>query len=31
MYYDGGLDERQATVITSQRGCLNRKRIVRGK
>ncbi len=31
LYYDGGLDERQATVITSQRGCLHGKRIVRGR
>jgi len=31
LYYDGGLDERQATVITSHRGVLARKRIVRGR
>lgn len=31
LYYDGGLDERQATVITSHRGLLARKRIVRGR
>lgn len=31
LYYDGGLDERQATVITSQRGSLTGKRIVRGR
>ena len=31
LYYDGGLDERQATVITSYRGILTGKRIVRGR
>lgn len=31
LYYDGGLDERQATVITSQWGGLSGKRIVRGR
>lgn len=31
LYYDGGLAERQATVITSQRGDLLGKRIVRGR
>jgi len=31
LYYDGGLDERQVTVITSQRGRLTGKRIVRGR
>lgn len=31
LYYDGGLDERQVTVITSQRGSLSGKRIVRGR
>jgi DNA polymerase (family X) len=31
LYYDGGLDERQATVITSHRGALMGKRIVRGR
>ena len=31
LYSDGGLDERQATVITSQRGNLAGKRIVRGR
>ena len=31
LYYDGGLDERQNTVITSQRGSLSGKRIVRGR
>ncbi len=31
LYYDGGLDERQATVITSQFGTLSGKRIVRGR
>ena len=31
LYYDGGLDERQATVITSQRGSLTGRRIVRGR
>ena len=31
LYYDGGLDERQATVITSHRGALAGKRIVRGR
>lgn len=31
LYYDGGLDERQATVITSQFGSLSGKRIVRGR
>ena len=31
LYYDGGLDERQATVITSHRGSLAGKRIVRGR
>jgi putative hydrolase len=31
LYYDGGLDERQATVITSQWGNLTGKRIVRGR
>lgn len=31
LYYDGGSDERQATVITSQRGSLTGKRIVRGR
>jgi hypothetical protein len=31
LYYDRGRDERQATVITSQRGILSGKRIVRGR
>ena len=31
LYYDGGSDERQATVITSLRGSLTGKRIVRGR
>ncbi len=31
LYCDGGPDEHQATVITSQRGPLNGKRIVRGR
>ena len=31
LYYDGGFDERQATVITSHRGSLTGKRIVRGR
>ncbi|MBK5292283.1 MAG: DNA-binding protein [Acidobacteriia bacterium] len=31
LYYDGGLDERQATVITSQHCILSGKRIVRGR
>ena len=31
LYYDGGLDERQCTVITSQWGKLAGKRIVRGR
>jgi DNA polymerase (family 10) len=31
LYYDGGFDERQATVITSHRGALAGKRIVRGR
>ncbi len=31
LYYDGGLDERQCTVITSQWGKLIGKRIVRGR
>jgi DNA polymerase (family X) len=31
LYYDGGFDERQATVITSHRGSLAGKRIVRGR
>jgi len=31
LYYDGGQDERQVTVITSQRGNLSGKRIVRGR
>jgi DNA polymerase (family 10) len=31
LYYDGGRDERQATVVTSQRGPLSGKRIVRGR
>ncbi len=31
LYYDGGFDERQATVITSHRGVLAGKRIVRGR
>lgn len=31
LYYDGGLDERQSTVITSARGNLAGKRIVRGR
>jgi len=31
LYYDGGRDERQCTVITSQRGTLKGKRIVRGR
>jgi hypothetical protein len=31
LYYHGGLDERQATVITSQFGSLSGKRIVRGR
>ena len=31
VYYDGGLEERQSTVITAQRGPLHGKRIVRGR
>jgi putative hydrolase len=31
LYYDGGQEERQSTVITSQRGPLAGKRIVRGR
>lgn len=31
LYYDGGKGERQCTVITSQRGPLEGKRIVRGR
>ena len=31
LYYDGAFDERQATVITSHRGVLAGKRIVRGR
>jgi DNA polymerase (family X) len=31
LYHDGGLDERQNTIITSQRGSLFGKRIVRGR
>jgi DNA polymerase/3'-5' exonuclease PolX len=31
LYYDGGRGERQCTVITSQRGPLTGKRIVRGR
>lgn len=31
LYYDGGQGERQCTVITSQRGPLDGKRIVRGR
>jgi putative hydrolase len=31
LYYDGGLDERQCTVVTSQRGNMVGKRIVRGR
>lgn len=31
MYYDHGIDERQATVITAHRGKLAGKRIVRGR
>jgi putative hydrolase len=31
LYYDGGRGERQCTVITSQRGSLSGKRIVRGR
>jgi putative hydrolase len=31
LYYDGGGEERQNTVITSQRGPLSGKRIVRGR
>jgi DNA polymerase (family X) len=31
LYYDGGRGERQCTVITSQRGALKGKRIVRGR
>jgi hypothetical protein len=31
LYYDGGQGERQCTVITSQRGPLEGKRIVRGR
>jgi Holliday junction resolvasome RuvABC DNA-binding subunit len=31
LYYDGGREERQCTVITSQRGPLTAKRIVRGR
>ena len=31
LYYDGGRGERQCTVITSQRGPLEGKRIVRGR
>ena len=31
LYYDGGFDERQSTVITAHRGSLAGKRIVRGR
>jgi DNA polymerase (family X) len=31
LYYDGGHGERQCTVITSQRGPLTSKRVVRGR
>ena len=31
LYYDHGTEERQSTVITSQRGHLAGKRIVRGR
>lgn len=31
LYYDGGADERQATVITSHRGSMAGERIVRGR
>lgn len=31
LYYDGGFDERQATVITAHRGALTGHRIVRGR
>jgi len=31
LYYDGGLEERQVTVITAHRGTLSGKRIVRGR
>jgi DNA polymerase (family 10) len=31
LYYDGGRGERQYTVITSQRGALKGKRIIRGR
>jgi len=31
IYYDGGAEERQCTVITAQRGSLRGKRIVRGR
>jgi len=31
LYYDGGQGERQCTVITSQRGPLTSKRVVRGR
>ena len=31
LYYDGALDERQATVITSRFGILSGKKIVRGR
>ncbi len=31
LYYDGGYDERQCTVITAHRGALSGKRIVRGR
>jgi hypothetical protein len=31
LYYDGGLNECQVTVITSQRGSLSGKRIVRSR
>jgi hypothetical protein len=31
VYYEGGLDEGQCTVITAQHGVLRRKRIARGR
>jgi hypothetical protein len=31
VYYDGGIEERQSTVITAQWGPLSGKRIVRGR
>lgn len=31
LYYDGGYEERQSTVITAHRGALSGKRIVRGR